>query len=260
MKNLLFIFLLFAIPCTGQKKLKTVEVSDTITHAYIDRPGDLYVMTLSGQIQKFDQDGHLSILYKFPSSPTLFDPRDGARLFAYFRDTQHYEYLSPSFEVTRAFRIDSSFVIQPWLICASGDHKLWVLDAADHSLKKINPKDSEVEIEVVIDSTLIRDARIFSSMREYQGFVFLHEPKKGIHIFNSMGRHIKTIEAPGVHSFNFLGEELYFLSGDNLKYFDLFSAESREVPSSQKGGDILMSDARLFHIRFRTVDIYQPNP
>jgi hypothetical protein len=260
MKNLFFYLIIIAVPCVAQQKIKTLEVNDTIVQAYVDRPGDLYLMTKDGQIQKYDQDGELVILYKAEILPTLFDPRDGARLFAYYRGSQHYEYRSPSFEVTTSFRIDSSFVIQPWLICPSGDQKLWVLDAADHSLKKIYPQHSVVEIEVVIDSTLIRDATIFQTMREYQGFVFLHEPKKGIHIFNGMGKHIKTIDAPWIHSFNFLGEELYFVAQGKLKFFDLFSAEFREVTPEQRRGNILLTDSRLFHIQTRKVDIYTYKP
>src|SRR5690349_9026195 len=65
-------------------KIKTVEVSDTIAYAYVDRPGDLYIVTLAGQLQHFDKDGRLSMFYRKGPSLSLFDPRDGARLFAYY--------------------------------------------------------------------------------------------------------------------------------------------------------------------------------
>ncbi len=32
--------------------------------------------------------------------------------------------------------IDSAFVIDPWLACSSGDHNIWVLDAADQNNEK----------------------------------------------------------------------------------------------------------------------------
>jgi hypothetical protein len=257
MKKLILFFLLIPFLGFGQKKIKTLEVSDTILHAYIDRPGDLYVLTKGGQLQKFDQDGHLSILYKVPAMPTLFDPRDGARLFFYFRDTQQYEYRNPSFETVKAYHIDASFVIQPWMITSSGDHKLWVLDAADHSLKKINPVESVVEVEVTIDSTIIKDATIFDNMREYQGFVFLHDHAKGIHIFNGLGKHIRTIAIEGVTSFNFLGEELYYTKNGKVIFFDLFTAESREMAIAGKPRLVLISDQRLFVVGHRSIDIFE---
>src|SRR5687767_7685859 len=177
MKKLLILLILAgALPVMAQKKIKTLEVSDTIIYALVDRPGEFYIVSKEGQIQKFDRDGKLLVLYKHKGAPTLFDPRDGARLFAYYRDQQQYDFFNPSFEITASYRIDPAFAIDPWLICPSGDHKLWVLDKADHSLKKLNAQQTEVEVEIVIDSTLIKDAVDFSTLREYQGFVFALNP------------------------------------------------------------------------------------
>jgi hypothetical protein len=218
----------------------------------------LSIFTKLGQLQKFDSNGQLIILYKTHShnAPTLFDPFDGARLFAYYRDAQQYSYLNPSFEVTSSFKIDSAFVIQPWLMCPSGDHKLWVLDEADHSLKKINAKTTEVEVEVVIDLSLIKDVKNISNMRDYQGFHKGH----GIYIFNSMGKHIKTLPVPGIKTFNFLGEELYYHEGTKLKFFDLFTAEAREVDITGKVGEVILSDQRMFVAHPTSVDIFEFKP
>ena len=154
MRMLALLLLISSLGATAQEKIKTLTLSDTIVDAAVDRPGDFYAITQSGQIQRFDKDGKLTLLYKAKEAPTIFDPRDGARIFAYFRSDQHYQYFNPSFEVTASYKIDPSFAIQPWLICPSGDHKLWLLDKADHSLKKINVRESEVEVEVVVDSAL----------------------------------------------------------------------------------------------------------
>ena len=80
-----------------------------------------------------------------------------------------------------------------------------------------------MEVEVVVDSTIIGDAEAFTAMREYQNYVFLLDPSRGIFIFNSLGRHIKTLDVPGVQSFNFLGEDLYYLRNDSLEFFNLFT-------------------------------------
>jgi hypothetical protein len=260
MKKILFFLLVICIPAAAQKKIKALEVSDTIVNASVDRPGDLYVITKYGQFQKFDLDGKLIVLYKYDKAPTLFDPRDGSRLFAYYRDIQHYDYMSPSFEITRSFRIDSAFAIQPWLMCTSGDQKLWVLDGADHSLKKLNATANEIEVEVNIDSTIINDATAFTRMREYQNFVFLLDPHKGIYIFNSLGHHIKTIEVKGLHNFHFLGEELYYSKGGHLKFFNLFNAQTREISLGHLKGEIILTDLRMFVIHHRSIDIYEYKP
>jgi len=258
--SLLFFFTWICLPAAGQEKIRSITLSDTILLVAVDRPGDFYTVTRTGQIQRFDKDGKLSLLFKSVKVPTLFDPRDGARLFVYFREDQHYEYLNPSFETTSSFQIDPAFAIQPWLICPSGEYKLWVLDMADQSLKKINVKATEVEVEVKIDPSLIENSTSFRTMREYQGFVFLLNPARGIFIFNNLGKHIKTIGTPGIRSFNFLGEELYFLRGDKLEFFNLFSAETRQLQIQKGFTDALLTDERMILFTPERIDIFAFRP
>src|SRR5690606_7195568 len=92
---------MIAAAASGQpRKFRTVTVTDTIAQAFVDRTGDFYIQTVNGQIRKFDPDGNAINIYSNNVSPSLFDPRDGARLFVYFRPTQQYAYLNPSFGVT----------------------------------------------------------------------------------------------------------------------------------------------------------------
>ena len=91
----LYLIFLSTAASFAQKKITTRSVNESIVYATVDRPGDLYIVTGSGQIQKFDKDGKVASVYKNNPSPTLFDPRDGSRLFAYFRSDQHFSFLNP---------------------------------------------------------------------------------------------------------------------------------------------------------------------
>lgn len=259
----LLMMLLPAAAQTGSaigKKIKTLTLSDTVVDVAIDRPGDFYAVTASGQIQRFNGEGELTLLYKAERPPTVFDPRDGARLFVYYREDQLYEYLSPSFQPTASYKIDPAFAIQPWLICPSGEKKLWILDKADHSLKKIDVGASVVEVEVQVDSALIGDAGDFTSMREYQNFAFLLNPSRGIFIFNSLGLHIRTIDVPHIKRFNFLGEEMYYLRGTTLEFFNLFSAERRQLSIDTGYTDALLTDERIILFAPEEIDIFAFRP
>jgi hypothetical protein len=258
------IFSLLTFAVNGQSKpIRSVEVSDTIRFAAIDRPGDLYIQTRTGQIQKFDADGKLLNLYK-QKIPTLFDPRDGARLFAYFRELRQYWYLNPSFDVTASYVLDSAFAIDPWLVCSSGDHNLWILDAADWSLQKIDPKKGLALVDESFTTTPDKDPADFTFMREYQGFLFLLDRSEGILIFNSVGKRIRTIAIQDLAAFNFLGEELYYQDGPVLRFFDLFSAETREValpPHSYSHTPLtLLTDEKLYRIGPLRIDIFRWQP
>jgi len=252
-------FLLLYTGAFAQKKITTRNVTESISYATVDRPGDLYIVTVSGQIQRFDKDGNVGSIYKNNPVPTLFDPRDGSRLFVYFRNDQHFSFLNPSFEVTRSGKLDPAIAIDPWLMCVSGDYNFWVLDAADKSLKKINASNGTVTVEAKIpeDGDSIGS---YVYLREYQGFVFLQHSKKGVLVFSSLGRPLKTIGNADITHFNFLGEEFYYNSANAIHFFNLFTTETRQMPLKQSGQFVLLTDERMFIINDKSIDFFEIRP
>jgi hypothetical protein len=262
MKALTFLFLVWcALPSFAQdQRLHAITVSDGIASAAVDRPGDFYIQTTSGQLQHLDKSGRL--LAHIPNNPpiTLFDPRDGARLFAYYRGQQQFAFLNPSLETVATYSLNPAFAADPWLVCVSGDYNLWILDAADLSLKKVDKNRDMVVAEEPLTAAVGTNKDTFTSLREYQGFVFLLEQGKGIHIYSSMGKYIRMLQAPEARYFNFLGEGIYYIHQGKLITFDLFSAETRETPLQKTADIILLTDERLMTIRGKTLEIYEYKP
>lgn len=260
MRNpLVVLFSLLSFCSHAQKKIASITLSDKIVLALVDRVGELYALTSGGQIQKFDINGNILSSYKREPRPTLFEPRDGSRLFAFFRDKRKIEYLKPSFELYDALIIDSAFVLDPWLACSFGDHNIIVVDAADNALKRINPRTSTVEVDVSLQGIVSKPADIIY-MREYQGFIFLLDQQKGIHIVSGMGRLIKTILVPNLPYFNFLGEELYYPINNDLHFLNLLSGEQRDIKLPKAFNFGLITDERLFLIQPNTVDFFEFKP
>ena len=242
----------------AQKKITSVANQNKIISAYVDRVGELYIITSANDIQKFDINGKLLSVYKEGAPPTLFDPRDGSRLFAFFRKDRSVAYLSPSLEINSSIKIDSAFVLEPWLACSAGDHDLWILDAVDETLKKLSLRTSTLPVEVNLPGDIKFPGITF--MREYQGFLFLLEEGKGIHVFNGMGRWIKTISASNLIYFNFLGEELYYAANRKVIFTNLFTGEQREMPVSNPFEIALATDQRLFLVQKNSIDFFEFRP
>lgn len=251
---------LFFTATYAQKKIVSVPVSGEIVSAYIDRVGELYIITSNNDIQKFDINGKLLSTYKESVAPTLFDPRDGSRLFAFYRKNRKILYLSPSLKPSDEIKIDSAFVIEPLLACSSGDHDLWILDGGDETLKKVSPRKSTMPVEVKLPNDPAIKFSDITFMREYQGFLFLLEKGKGIHVFNGMGKWIKTIAASAIPYFNFLGEELYYPVQGKLVFTNLFTGEHREIPISSAFQIALATDERLFLVQKNSADFFEFRP
>lgn len=252
--NILF-FLLPFFANAQFKKIKSFEVKDKIISASVDRPGDLYIVLHSNIIEKYSVDGTLLASSTNTTLPTLFDPRDGARLFTYKKEAQSYQFLSPLLEEVTSAKINQAFAIAPYLACTFGDQGLAILDSADWSVKRVNLRTSIVNMEASIQSFVSDKTRI-TFMREYQNFIFLLDRNKGIMVLNSIGKLIKTIEVKGLKYFSFIGEELYYLQEGQLKFIDLFTAETRSVLLPELCEVALLTDERLYLIRQNEVNVF----
>ena len=256
--NLVLPLLLLSLICTGQqKKIKTVTTTQTIVFAAVDRPGDFYIVLEDGTIEKYSKDGEKLAQRTNSSKPTIFDPRDGARLFAYFQKDHRYQYLNPELELVHELILDSAFAISPLLICPAGDRELWILDTADYSLKRTVLMGTSLKQESEIKTIIPEHKPSYTYMREYQNFLFLLDHNYGLLIFNMMGKHIKSIALPGLPYFNFLGEELYYPDHGKIKFLDLISGEIRDQQFQVSGEYILLTDERLFSIHQNTFEVFE---
>jgi hypothetical protein len=250
---------LILFSANGQwRKLASITSADRVTAVAVDRPGEFYVLDDQRTIRKYDRDGNPLATARFESQPIVFDPHDGARLFAYFPGNRIAN-INPSLSIIQSTSIDSAFAIQPFLICLAGDNGLVILDSADWSIKKINIKTGTLISEGSLPDFITTSAH-FTTMREYQNFIFLLDQNAGIRIFNSLGKLLKTLPARGLKGFNFLGEELYYVDGSKLVFFDLFNAESRTEDLPEAVDFAIVTDERLLTIKEKLIQIFAVTP
>lgn len=255
MKRILsFLFLSLSIHAHSQTLIATIEISN-VQSAYVDRPGDLYILQKNNTLKKYDTLGTLVREYLFPAPPNTFDPRDGARLFVSFNEKCSFF----SDETKQEFVIGQEFAIEPSLICASGDHNVWVWDKADFSLKKISSSQSKVLTEVFLVEDIFSPKPEILLMRDYQNFLFILEKKIGIVVFNGLGKRIRIIREPDLTYFNFLGEELYFKKDNKLIFHDLFDVTTREEAIDPACQYALITDIRKYLIYENKIDVFK-NP
>jgi hypothetical protein len=238
-------------PVLAQKPSKSLSVAKEVVSVAIDRPGDLYVLMADGTITRVDADGNATAISEVRRTPSLFDPRDGSRLFAYYRDQQRFSYFSTSREMS-SHPVDSAFAIEPWLVCPSGDYNVWIADAADNVIRKVNNTTSRIDAEIQFSDKV----STIRYMRDYQGFLFVLHPDRGIVIYSGMGKELRTIGNGSASYFNFLGEELYYPDNNQLTFFNLFNAETRTMKLPRKAAFSLVTDTRVFSVNGSSVEIF----
>lgn len=252
----LLTFLLLGSPLLGvaQKRITAIDIQH-VASAYVDRPGDLYILHTDNKVSKFDTLGMPAADMGFEKTPTVFEPRDGARMFIYFADVKQGAFFSSG--TSQGFFIYDYFAMEPVIATSCGDNQVWIVDKGDWSIKKLDPKAGKIVAEAMIDWAQFQDDPKITAVREYQNFLFLLDKNTGIIIFNAIGKQVKKIEGKDIPYFNFLGEELYYKKDDKLIFYDLFDGTTREEGVDPKCLYTLLTDARRYVVYSDRIDVFE---
>ncbi|MBS1542050.1 MAG: hypothetical protein JST14_00315, partial [Bacteroidetes bacterium] len=173
--------------------------------------------------------------------------------------TNTYGFLDASMTNENRHPMDPAFAISPWLVCPVL-HELWILDAADFNIKKTKLHAAAISLETQLKHLPQKQVEDYTFLREYQNYTFLLDQTSGIHIFNSLGKYVRTEGEPGLAYFNFLGEELYYKKGEELIMIDLYSGEKRKIALPQACRFALLTDERMYLADTRKVTILEFKP
>lgn len=252
--KLLILLLLFSpLLVISQKRITAIDIKD-VASACVDRPGDLYILHTDNKVSKFDTLGMPVADMGFEKTPTVFEPRDGARMFVYFADVKQGAFFSDG--TSQGFFIYDYFAMEPVFATACGDNQVWIVDKGDWSIKKLDPKAGKIIAEAPIDRAQFQDEPKITAVREYQNFLFVLDKNMGIIVFNAIGKQIKKIEGKDIPYFNFLGEELYYRKGDKLIFYDLFDGSTREENIDSTCLYTLLTDVRKYVVYKDRIDVF----
>jgi hypothetical protein len=245
-KLILLSFLFIPFIASSQTDLKKVKEWKTknVTQITEDRLGNFFLVLKDGKIKKYDPNGKV-LATGSEKMLTLIEPWYQPSIFMYVRNKQKYIVTGRNFENRQEFEIEPALAIEPYLVCPTHDNKLWILDHADLSLKKVNRYTNEVIHEFQIDSTILSSNNDFIYLREYLNLIFLLDKNSGILILNHLGNVIDKIEIPQLKGFYFYGEDLYYLHENKLKFINILNEKQREVQLPINTQQAILTDERI---------------
>jgi hypothetical protein len=234
---------------TNLKKIKEWKANHA-SLVTVDRLGNFFLVYKNGKIKKYDVTGKL-VASVSKALPTLIEPWYHPSIFIYSRHKQVYSVYGRNFEDRKDHTLEPAFAIEPNLVCPTHDNKLWILDKADWSLKKVNPLSNEVIQEFTLDPSLLTPSTDFIYLREYLNLIFLLDKNSGIVILNHLGNVIETIKIQSLKQFYFFGDELYYLENTTLKFFNLLTEERHELMLPDETMQAVMTDELIITLNSR---------
>lgn len=249
---------LFGYAQSDFKKIKSWKAKKTELIS-LDRLGNFIFIEKSGRMIKYDGDGK-KLATSARQPVTLVEPWFQPTIFVYNRTKQHYNLLDRNFESSSTHAVDSAWAIEPILVCPTHDNRLWILDQADWSLKKVLPTSNQVIQEFSLAPENLEQAD-FIYLREYLNLVFLLDKNSGIIILNHLGKVIERISVPGLGGFYFFGDEMYFVQDGKLKYFNLLTSQWREHALPSNAVQAIITDECLITLSAtKEVTLYRYTP
>lgn len=245
---LIFIFAsLFIQQGNSQTQLTKIKEwsAGEIANVSVDRIGNFFLILQKGGIKKYDPDGKLMASLS-KRKPTLIEPWYHPSIFIYDRASQKYFSYGRFFENPNEYSLPPEFAIEPYLVCPTHDNRLWILDKADYSLKKINPLSREIQNEFLLDTGSASPEFIY--LKEYQNLIFLQEKDYGIWIVNTLGKVITKIEIKNLGNFGFFGQELYYLENNTIHFFNLLTEERHDLSVAGNLKFAIVTDERILTV------------
>ena len=240
------------------KKLREVKLQPGIDRISVDRLGGFYTLSKC-DIEQFDPEGRPNKKYFSTGCAgiELIEAWPLMRIYAYQKSKQQFLVFDHSLEIVDSLEIDPAFAVDPQLAAPSSDLKsYWILDM-DNSIKKIDINSGYVSLE----SEALKEVKgRFTYIREYQSMLFLLNQNSGIYVINKLGKLVSEIDTSGIQYFSFLGEDLYYLKGDQLHFYDIFSRDtySIEVPAGNKF--VVATDEKLILVKDGRAEIFEFSP
>jgi hypothetical protein len=260
--RLLLLMWLAAGPVLAQEaRLKPIRLRQ-VSSVSVDRLGNFYAITHTGNVHKYSPEGKLLASRQLTEHkpPTLLEPWNPLRVFAYQQKDQHVTVFDYNLEELSMRALDPVWAVEPVLACPTPDNNLWILDGGDFSLKKISLKDNAIVLDAPLDTADFSPLPEVVQMREYQNMIFILEKKSGISVYNNVGQKILFMPAQGISFFNFMGEELYFFRQGEIVFVDLYTQEKRALKAPPRATAAVVTDERIFYVLPKSVEIMRYSP
>jgi hypothetical protein len=258
-KNLLFcsIFFVSFLYSQDYQLVKSIDIPVDFIHT--DNFGNLYVVK-DFRITLFDQNGKQLYVFEDYSAGKIshIDVTDPLKIIVYYKDFMVMRLLDKTLSELSSFRLNNIGFDMVEVVAHTRDRRFWIYNQSDFKLKKIDDTGKIIN-ESELFNVLFREAVSPEKIVEYEGMVYLNDPKNGIYIFDQFGTFVKKIPIKDIRQFQLMQEKLIYFDGTNLSSYDLRWMIENEMIVPQKEGllGVAIQKARLFLHTKNKIAIYK---
>ena len=228
----------------------------------IDRMDNIYLTDRKNNVHQFNATGRLVNTYSPPRTGNIanIEAWNAMKVMLFYDDQQQITLLDRFLNNIANIRlrdVTNNALIK--VATTAANEQLWLFNESDFSLLKFDPRTSEIINTTELNLTFDRKKTDIRYIREYQNMVYLVDKTTGVYVFDNLGNYKKTLPFPELSYIGFKGDEMYFLKGGQLRFFNLYSFAERayDVPPLQNYKQALVGQELVYLLSESGLDLYE---
>jgi hypothetical protein len=265
MKHLLKIFFSFLPICAAAQQDSIFRLEKTIPVQAVDFTVDnldnIYILTSTDQLKKLDANGDSAAVYndvkRFGKIYTI-DVSNPLKIVLFYKSYSTVVVLDRLLAVKGVLDLRRHKISEASAAAASYDNNIWVFDAVENKLKKLDEKG-----KLLMETSDLRYALNTSIQPEKiidQGqSVYLYDPKQGVFVFDHYGTYRKKFPLSQWTGLSIKDKQIYGISNNALVVYNTtnFMQQQYQFPSSFGSFNrYVTGNSKLFTMGKDSISIY----
>ena len=164
-------------------------IPGNFTNCRVDVLGNIYVITAGNQLKKLNALGDSLSVYnnvKKYGPLSHIDVSNPLKILLYYKNFSTAVLLNRQLTFLSSINLRNLGMFSVSTVATSYDNNIWLFDAQDFKLKKINEAGKEL-METVDWRSLFEEVPLPEKIIDQDDFVYLYDAKKGFYIFDYYG-------------------------------------------------------------------------
>ncbi|OUJ75369.1 hypothetical protein [Hymenobacter crusticola] len=250
-----------AVDANGWKLVRTIKLARPGA-ASLDRRGNFYVADEQDNIHQYGPDGQALNLYSppQPGHTAQIEAWNSAKILVFYDDRQEILLLDRFMTLITNVRLIDFLDGSIRVATLAPDDRLWLFNESDLTLRQFDPTLQRLMLSTPLDLIIGRSKPDFRFLRQYQNNLYLVDRTSGIFVFDNLGNYRKKLPFTGLNTVGFRGDELYYLAGNQVHFFQLYTFNERNVPlpaAAATAQQVLLGEQYAYIVTATGVLVYQ---
>lgn len=257
-------FLFLSVLCGAQQDsvfrlVRTIPVA--AVEMAVDNLNNLYLLTPTDQLKKYNAQGDSVSVYnqtrRFGKLYSM-DATNPLKLLLYYKDFSTIVILDRLLSIRSTIDLRRQNIPQASAIGLSYDNNIWVFDALDNKLKKIDEFGASLS-ESIDFRTIFPHSFVPEKIIDYNGSVYLYDPAQGVAIFDYYGTLQKRLPIKGWKNISVLDKQIIGTDNQHIYTYYTNNLMERQYQFPSSFGSFtqyLIANTHLFALSKDSVNIY----